>query len=177
MFLQVGLLKDDRAYHLFLSRNLDASREPDVYEFQRLMFGNTASPFCAQFIVQKHVKDKVEHYPIPKLHIVFGFPCHSAVGRPSSRISRPGCRSSSGTSSSTDLSFDDHFRSRKLAEFNNSESCLLNSMASLEVSHESRTSSTYMELLTVSIHIQRRNTRDQRDNHEERSIKRIFNSV
>ena len=63
MFLQVGLLKDDRSYHLFLWRNLDASREPDVYEFQRLVFGNTASPFFAQFIVQKHAEDKAEHYP------------------------------------------------------------------------------------------------------------------
>ena len=63
MFLQVGLLKDDRAYHRFLWRNLDASREPDVYEFQRLVFGNTASPFCAQFIVQKHAEDTAEHYP------------------------------------------------------------------------------------------------------------------
>ena len=63
MFLQVGLLKDDCAYHRFLWLNLDASLEPDVYEFQRLVFGNTASPFCAQFIVQKHAEDKAEHYP------------------------------------------------------------------------------------------------------------------
>jgi hypothetical protein len=27
------------------------------------VFGNTASPFCAQFIVQKHAEDKAEHYP------------------------------------------------------------------------------------------------------------------
>ena len=42
MFLQVGLLKGDRVYHRFLWRNLDASQEPEVYEFQRLVFGNTA---------------------------------------------------------------------------------------------------------------------------------------
>ena len=71
------------------------------------------------------------------------------VGRPSSRTSTPGCRSSSGTSSSTDFSFDDHFQSRKLANPSSSESCLRNSITSLEVSRESRTSSTYMESLTV----------------------------
>ena len=62
MFLQVGLLKDDRIYHRFLWRNLDSSRVPYVYEFQRLVFGNTASPFIAQFVLQKHAKDNAEDY-------------------------------------------------------------------------------------------------------------------
>ena len=62
MFLQVGSLKDDRIYHRFLWRNLDSSREPYVYEFQRLLFGNTASPFIAQFVLQKHAKDNAEDY-------------------------------------------------------------------------------------------------------------------
>ena len=62
MFLQVGLLKDDRIYHRFLWRNLDSSREPYVYEFQRLVFGNTASPFIAQFVLQKHAKDNADDY-------------------------------------------------------------------------------------------------------------------
>lgn len=62
MFLQVGLLKDDRIYHRFLWHNLDSSREPYVYEFQRLMLGNTASPFIAQFVLQKHSKDNAEDY-------------------------------------------------------------------------------------------------------------------
>ena len=63
MFLQVGLLKDDRKYHRFLWRGMDSSREPDVYEFERLVLGNTASPYCAQFVVQKHAKDNEEKYP------------------------------------------------------------------------------------------------------------------
>ena len=62
MFLQVGLLKDDRIYHRFLWRDLDSSREPYVYEFQRLVFGNPASPFIAQFVLQKHAKDNAEDY-------------------------------------------------------------------------------------------------------------------
>ncbi len=63
MFLQVGLLKDDSVYHRFLWHNLDASQEPHVYKFQRLVFGNTASPFCAQFILHKHATDNAEDYP------------------------------------------------------------------------------------------------------------------
>ena len=52
----------DRIYHRFLWRNLDSSGEPYVYEFQRLVFGNTASPFIAQFVLQKHAKDNAQDY-------------------------------------------------------------------------------------------------------------------
>ena len=54
MFLQVGLQDKDRPYHRFLWRDFDSSREPDVYEFQRLLFGNSASPFCAQYVINAH---------------------------------------------------------------------------------------------------------------------------
>ena len=37
MFLQVELQNKDRPYHRFLWRNFDTSREPDTYEFQRLL--------------------------------------------------------------------------------------------------------------------------------------------
>ncbi len=63
MFLQVGLRENDRLYHRFLWRSFDASKEPSVYEFQRLVFGNTASPFCAQFVIQNHAEMKATDYP------------------------------------------------------------------------------------------------------------------
>ena len=50
MLLQVGISSNDRLYHRFLWRNFESARDPDVFEFSRLLFGNTASPFCAQFI-------------------------------------------------------------------------------------------------------------------------------
>jgi hypothetical protein len=50
MFLQVGLQDKDRPFHRFLWRDFDPSREPDVYEFRRLLFGNTASPFCMRTV-------------------------------------------------------------------------------------------------------------------------------
>ena len=38
MFLQIELQEKDRPYHRFLWRDFDTSREPDVFEFQRLLF-------------------------------------------------------------------------------------------------------------------------------------------
>ena len=63
MFLQVQLKEEDRPYHRFLWRNFDQSKPPDVYEFQRLPFGNTASPFCAQYILHSHARSHAETHP------------------------------------------------------------------------------------------------------------------
>ena len=49
MFLQVGISSNDRPYHRFLWRDFESARDPDVFEFSRLLLGKTASPFCAQF--------------------------------------------------------------------------------------------------------------------------------
>ena len=62
MFLQVGLNEKDRQYHRFLWRDLE-SRDPDHYEFRRLLFGNRASPFCAQHVVHTHAKYHAKDYP------------------------------------------------------------------------------------------------------------------
>ena len=63
MFLQVELQDKDRPYHRFLWRDFDTSREPDVFEFQRLLFGNTASPFCSQYVLQTHAKTHALDFP------------------------------------------------------------------------------------------------------------------
>ena len=64
MFLQVGISSsEDRPYHRFLCRNFESSRDPDVYEFSRLLFGNTASPFCAQFVLQTHAQEHSVTHP------------------------------------------------------------------------------------------------------------------
>ncbi len=62
MFLQVELQDKDRPYHRFLWRDCD-SRKPDTYEFQRLLFGNTASPFCSQYFLQTHAKTHALDFP------------------------------------------------------------------------------------------------------------------
>ena len=63
MFLQVGLQDKDRPFHRFLWRDFDPSREPDVYEFRHLSFDNTASPFCAQYVIHAHAKAHTETFP------------------------------------------------------------------------------------------------------------------
>ena len=63
MFLQVAISSKDRPYHRFLWREFDNTRDPDVYEFSRILFGNTASPFCAQFFLQTHAKEHSATYP------------------------------------------------------------------------------------------------------------------
>jgi hypothetical protein len=63
MFLQVGIREEDRKYHRFLWQDFQAKRERTVYEFQRLVFGNTASPFCSQYVVQTHVKEHATKFP------------------------------------------------------------------------------------------------------------------
>ena len=63
MFLQVELQNKDRQYHRFLWRDFDTSRDPDIYEFTRLLFGNTASPFCSQYVLQTHAKTHALDFP------------------------------------------------------------------------------------------------------------------
>ena len=63
MFLQVGISSKDRPYHRFLWREFDNTRDPDVYHFSRVLFGNTASPFCAQCILQTHAQEHSATYP------------------------------------------------------------------------------------------------------------------
>ena len=62
MFLQVGLAEKDRRFHRFLWRRLDLNKEIEVYEFTRLPFGNTASPFRAQHLLHSHAQTNKELY-------------------------------------------------------------------------------------------------------------------
>ena len=54
MLFQVELQDKDCPFHLFLLHDFDTIREPNGYEFQRLLFGNTACPFCSQYVLQTH---------------------------------------------------------------------------------------------------------------------------
>ena len=63
MFLQVGFAEKDRRFHRFLWQKLDLNKEPEVYEFTRLPFGNTASPFCVHHVLHFHAESNKELYP------------------------------------------------------------------------------------------------------------------
>ena len=56
MFLQVGLRPDDRKYTRFLWRK-DNNSEPEVFEFNRLVFGMKASPYLATRALRQTAED------------------------------------------------------------------------------------------------------------------------
>ena len=62
MLLQVNL-REDHQYHRFLWRNYDLNEELTVFKFQHLLFGNTASPFCAQYVLHLHAKTHSREFP------------------------------------------------------------------------------------------------------------------
>ena len=64
MYHQLVLPLQDRSLHRFLCRNLDQSKEPEVYEFLRYVFGGCYCPFCAPYVWQKHADDHNSAYPI-----------------------------------------------------------------------------------------------------------------
>ena len=64
MYHQLVLTLEDRPLHRFLWRNLDQSKESEVYEFLRYVFGGCYCPFCAQYIWQKHADDHKAEYPL-----------------------------------------------------------------------------------------------------------------
>ena len=64
MYHQLVLLPDDRPLHRFLWRNLDQSKEAEVYEFIRFVFGGCYCPFCAQFTWQQHAEQHKAELPL-----------------------------------------------------------------------------------------------------------------
>jgi len=64
MFCQVLLAEKDRRYHRLLLRDLDDARPLDVYEAARLVFGDRASPYLAQFILRCHAEELKQEFPL-----------------------------------------------------------------------------------------------------------------
>lgn len=48
---------EDRSLLLFIWRDMESNRPPDVYEWHVLSFGTACSPCCAIHAVQRHVRD------------------------------------------------------------------------------------------------------------------------
>ena len=70
MFSQVVLAEKHRRYHRFLWRNLDLTKTVDVYEAVRLVFGNKASPYLAQFVVCSDAQDFEDKHPAAALVVL-----------------------------------------------------------------------------------------------------------
>ena len=64
MYLRIGITQADKPYHRFLWRGMDQNRDPDIYEFDRVVFGVNASPFQAQYVLQQHAKQHQNAFPM-----------------------------------------------------------------------------------------------------------------
>ena len=64
MYLQVEIEERDRPYFRVLWRDFDSSREPDVYEFSRVVFGKNSAPIEAQFVAQENARRHQDVYPM-----------------------------------------------------------------------------------------------------------------
>ena len=70
MFSQIVLAENDRRYHRLLWRDLDVTKSVKVHEGVRLVFGDRASPFLAQFVVRSHAQDFIDKYPVSALVMI-----------------------------------------------------------------------------------------------------------
>ncbi|XP_033116625.1 uncharacterized protein LOC117116658 [Anneissia japonica] len=64
MYLQIELANEDKQMFRFLWRDLDESKEPEVYEFNRLVFGVNVAPFISQKVAQENAKLLERWYPL-----------------------------------------------------------------------------------------------------------------
>ena len=64
MYLQIKLEPSDRPFHRFLWRDLNNEQDPDVFEFNRVVFGVNSSPFLAQFAIQEHARKHQSEFPL-----------------------------------------------------------------------------------------------------------------
>ena len=62
MFLQVEVLEKDQPCLRFLWRE-DPSKNVEVYQYTRHIFGARDSPTCANFALQKTARDNITKYP------------------------------------------------------------------------------------------------------------------
>ena len=63
MYLQVEIEESDRSFFRILCRDLDESREPDVYEFNRVVFGKNSAPMESQFVAQENARRHQQEFP------------------------------------------------------------------------------------------------------------------
>ena len=64
MYLRVQIPPEDRNDHRFLWRSCDPTENPEEYEFSRVIFGTSSSPFLAQFVLQQHAEKNKDPYTL-----------------------------------------------------------------------------------------------------------------
>lgn len=66
MFNMIAIHPDDQPYHRFLWRDCDTSKQPDVYQWTRLSFGNKSSPDLACSGIRLLAKESEAENPYAK---------------------------------------------------------------------------------------------------------------
>ena len=64
MYLQIEVKEQDRSHFQLLWRDLDPNREPDVFEFNRVVFGKNSAPMESQFVAQENARRNQDRYPL-----------------------------------------------------------------------------------------------------------------
>ena len=64
MYLQIEVKEQDRSHFRLLWRDLDPNREPDVFEFNRVVFGKNSAPMESQFVAQENARLNQDRYPL-----------------------------------------------------------------------------------------------------------------
>ena len=63
MYLQICIPIEGRPKLRFLWRNLEVDRKPDIYEFERVVFGDASAPFRAQYVSQGNARIYQKEFP------------------------------------------------------------------------------------------------------------------
>ena len=64
IYLQIEIEEKDRSHFRLLWRDLDPSREPDVFEFSRVVSGKNSAPMESQFVAQETTRRNQDGYPL-----------------------------------------------------------------------------------------------------------------
>ena len=62
MYLRIGIAHEDQPFHRFLWRGINQDRQPDIYQFDRIVFGVNSSSFQAQFVLQYHARKHMSEF-------------------------------------------------------------------------------------------------------------------
>ena len=64
MYLQMEIKEQDRCHFRLFWRDLDPNREPDVFEFSRVVFGKNSAPVESQFVARENARRNQDRYPL-----------------------------------------------------------------------------------------------------------------
>ena len=64
MYLQTEIEEQDRSHFRLFWRDFDSKREPDVFEFSRIVFGKNCAPMESQFVAQENARRNQDRYPL-----------------------------------------------------------------------------------------------------------------